>query len=119
MRRRSYSFEASVWIYPGEQGNWHFVTVPKQLSTEIRDTYAAFTRGWGSLPVRVSINRMTWETSIFPDRKSATYLLPLKSTVRRAAHVDAGDRIPVTLMIEISRAATAKPRARTKRARQA
>lgn len=39
--------------------------------------------GWGSLPVMATIGKTSWKTSIFPDKKSESYLLPLKAEVRK------------------------------------
>jgi len=48
-----------------------------------------FAKGWGSLPAVVTIGRTNWKTSIFPDKKSKGYLLPIKEEVRRRESVKA------------------------------
>ena len=70
-----YNLKAKVWIYPGA-GGWHFVSVPKKTSKEIKKLFGMMAGGWGSLPVVVAISKTSWKTSIFPDNKSGTYLLP-------------------------------------------
>lgn len=80
---------------------WHFVNLPKKLSKEIRETYGGLARGWGSLPVSVTIGETTWKTSIFPDKKSGTYLLPLKGKVRDQEAIRAGSVIKVALHVII------------------
>lgn len=50
-------------------------------------------KGWGSIPVTVTLGKSTWKTSIFPDKKAGTYLLPLKAAVRKKEGVGAGDKV--------------------------
>ncbi|MCD2173315.1 DUF1905 domain-containing protein [Rhizobium sp. C4] len=47
--------------------------------------------------VRATIHETSVETSIFPDKNSASYLLPLKASVRKAARVAVGDIIRIRL----------------------
>lgn len=78
---------------------WHFVTLPRKQSDAIKKMFGAIRRGWGSLPVAATIGKTRWETSIFPDRKTGAYLLPLKVDVRKKEGVAAGDMI--TFLLEI------------------
>ncbi|MCH7604898.1 DUF1905 domain-containing protein [Patescibacteria group bacterium] len=68
--------QGKVWLYSGMAG-WHFVTLPRKQSKEIEDLYSGILkRGWRSLQVTVIIGTTSWNTSIFPDKKSGTYMLP-------------------------------------------
>jgi Domain of unknown function (DUF1905) len=87
-----------VWLYPGMAG-WHFVTLPKKQSNEIKKRFGDFKRGWGSLPVTATIGKTQWKTSIFPDKKAGAYLLPIKSDVRKKEHIHTGDSIVMLLEI--------------------
>ncbi len=78
---------------------WHFVYVDKKKSKEIREKYATFKKGWGSIPVTVTLGKTTWKTSIFPDKKSETYLLPLKAEVRKKEGVSAKEMIVFSIAI--------------------
>ena len=96
-----YKMRAKVWRYPGmalrhgsEQAGWHFLTLPKKQSAEIKARFGASARGWGSLPIVVTVGKTSWKTSIFPDRKADTYLLPLKSAVRKKEKIVDGATIP-------------------------
>lgn len=93
-----YAQKAKVWLYPGAAA-WHFITIPKNTSEKIRKKYAARTRGWGSLRVRVSLGESEWDTSIFPDKKSGTFLLPLKASIRKKEEVLEGETVSFTLAI--------------------
>lgn len=93
------TFNAKLWIYPGETAQWHFVSVPKIISQKLKKTYAHKKRGWGSLRVRAKIGKTTWNTSIFPDSKTDTFLLPVKSLVRKQEQIFHSDTVSVSLEI--------------------
>lgn len=64
--------------------SWYFVALPKDLSEELNALFADHKRGFGSLPVEASIGSTVWRTSLFPDSKRDTFLLPLKASIRKA-----------------------------------
>ncbi len=99
MASRVYKIKNTVWLYPGETASWHFVNVPKKQSKEIREKYGKSRRGFGSLPVSVTIGKTVFKTSIFPDKRSETYLLPLKAEVRKKEKF--GDKDEIRFMIKI------------------
>ncbi len=100
-KKTLYKLKSEVWLYPGESANWHFISVPKRESEEIKKNFAKNQRGWGSLPVMVTIGKTSWKTSIFPDKKSGTFLLPLKADVRKKEGIYKGDKISFTLEIRV------------------
>lgn len=102
MRTNSYNMRAEVWLYPGAAA-WHFVTLPKKQSAEIKERFGAASRGWGSLPVVARIGKTSWKTSIFPDKREGAYLLPLKAEVRRIESVRAGETIAFSIDIDLRR----------------
>ncbi len=89
---RKYKCRSEVWLYPGMSG-WMFASLDKAQSARIKEKHGKQARGFGSIPVEVTLGKTKWKTSIFPDKKSATYLLPLKAVVRRKEGVDKGDHI--------------------------
>ncbi len=97
---QNYKFKSKVWLYPGVAA-WHFVTLPQTLSKRIKTTFAGLERGFGSFPVEVSIGANSWRTSIFPDKKAGSYLLPLKAIVRKKEFIKAGQTITVSIKIEV------------------
>ncbi len=97
--KNSCSFQAKVWLYPGDQAAWHFITIPEELSASIKETYRANAKGWGSIPVEIVIGKTSWKTSIFPDRKRNAYLLPLKASVRKKEGIEKGDQMKVAMKI--------------------
>lgn len=94
-----FRIRAKVWLYPGMAG-WHFVTIPKHARDEINYFFSHAKRGWGSLPVLVTLGKTSWKTSIFPDKKLGSYLLPLKADVRKKEAVREGDSIDFVLKLE-------------------
>lgn len=90
-----YEFVAELWEYHG-QGSWHFVTLPKDISEEIKVTTERVA-GFGSVRVLVCMGKSEWKTSIFPDSKSGCYVLPLKKDVRKAENLVAGAQVSVTI----------------------
>jgi hypothetical protein len=95
------SVTAPLWLWSGEGGSWHFVTIPPDASVEIRLESAAsgIRRGFGSVRVEANINGIRWKTSIFP-QKSGGYILPVKAAVRRDAGIAADD--VVTVLIDLA-----------------
>src|SRR5206468_7383147 len=87
---------APLWLWSGENGSWHFLTVPEEQSGEIRAHCLASMRGFKSARVEVTINGVTWRTSVFP-QKSGGYFLPVKADVRRRAEIAAGDVVTVEI----------------------
>ncbi|HEX2803293.1 MAG TPA: DUF1905 domain-containing protein [Sphingomicrobium sp.] len=87
-----------LWLWSGEGGSWHFVTVPDEQASEIRAAAFAGPRGFGSVRVEATINGVAWRTSVFP-QKSGGYILPVKAEVRRRAAIAAGDEVTLTLTL--------------------
>jgi hypothetical protein len=83
-----------LWLWTGENGSWHFLTVPEEQSDEIRAHSLSAMRGFRSARVEATINDVTWRTSVFPV-KSGGYFLPVKAQVRRKAGIAAGDEVTV------------------------
>src|SRR5215813_11075300 len=94
----TYAFSAPVWVYPGK-GGWHFVTIPQDVSEEIGSLLRGMRRGWGSFPVTITIGATRWQTSVFPDRASSTFVLPLKTAVRKKEQI--GERDTVSVLLEL------------------
>jgi hypothetical protein len=59
------------------------VSLPEDASEEIFEISEGLTNGFGSLKVEAQIGTVVWQTSIFPDSKTRTFDLPLKSEVRK------------------------------------
>lgn len=99
--RASYTMTEKVFLYPGEAANWHFVPVTKKVGQEIKEKYGKYAKGFGSLPVTVTIGKTIWQTSIFPDKYSGSYILPLKARVRKKEEIEAGEKVTFSIVIRI------------------
>lgn len=91
-----FEFTAPLWLHPGADA-WHFVSVPPEISADIADLTAGVRRGFGSVRVGVRVGATSWRTSVFPDSKSGTYVLPMKKQVRSAEQLTAGDDVRARL----------------------
>lgn len=92
------SFSASVWRYDGPAA-WHFVSLPAEVADEIADRVADRSTAFGSVRVEARIGGTTWATSLFPDTRSGTYLLPVKMAVRSAEDLTDGSAVTVHLVV--------------------
>ena len=98
MKGANYKIKAKVWLYPGMAG-WLFVYIDKKISAKIKTEQAKKPRrGWGSVRVRATIGKTSWETSIFLD-KEGPYLLPVKAQVRKKEGIGDGDTVTLTIQI--------------------
>ncbi|MCG3176495.1 MAG: hypothetical protein MOGMAGMI_01450 [Candidatus Omnitrophica bacterium] len=92
------TMRAEVRLWSGAAA-WYFALLPVSEARSIKREHGVHARGWGSLPVIARVGEVEWRTSIFPDGKSGTYLLPLKADVRRRAGIKRGDRIELGLRV--------------------
>ena len=79
-------------------GAWCFVTVPEELSDDLLLSGGPPT-AFGSIRVEVGVGGSVWRTSVFPDRRSGCYVLPVRKAVRRAEHLEVGDPVRVRLQV--------------------
>ncbi|MCK9426469.1 MAG: DUF1905 domain-containing protein [Ignavibacteriaceae bacterium] len=96
--KATYRVRAKVWLYQGF-GGWHFMNISTKQSSMIRTLYGIEARPFGSIPVSVTIGKTQWKTSLFPDKKSKSYLLAIKADVRRKEHIASGDTIIAQVQI--------------------
>ena len=80
---------------------YYFVPVPDEQSADIHEVATQASYGWGVIPVEARVGGNAFTTSLFP--KDETYLLPLKTAVRRKTDITAGDRIAVEMTIQAVR----------------
>lgn len=95
---KKFRIKEKIFKWTGK-GAWFFVRLNKKDSSEIKDHFGMFAKGWGSLPVRVEIGGSKWKTSIFPDKE--TYLLPIKSQIRIAEDIKEGEELNFHLEVAI------------------
>lgn len=96
----AYDFRAKVWMYSGE-GAWFFITLPIEYADEIK----MMTKGWpnkgyGTIKVEAGIGDVRWQTSIFPDKKSGSYLMPIKRDVRIRCQISDGTMVQIAVVLK-------------------
>ena len=92
----AYEFTAPLWKWDGNAA-WHFVTLPFDVTDEIDEITTGRQGGFGSVKVKVTIGRTTWTTSVFPDNKRESFILPVKAAVRKAEGLAEGTPAAVRL----------------------
>ena len=90
-------FKARVWVYSG-MGGWHFVTLPPAQTKKVREA-VPLRKGFGSVRVHARIGKTEWQTSIFPDKRSQSYVLPIKAAVRKAESIANDKSVQVELRL--------------------
>ncbi len=98
MTKFEFAFVAKIWEWDGPQA-WHFVSLPKDLADLVKESFGHNARGFKSLRVEVTVSDEIWKTSIFPDSKRGTYILPIKKDIRKRLDVKHGSRIEVEFSI--------------------
>ncbi len=91
-------FDGKIWYWRGP-APWYFVTVPPEPCRALKAIVQNVTYGWGMIPVTVQVGHSKWTTSLWP--KDGSYIVPIKTTIRRAEALEEGDTVTVRLNIGI------------------
>lgn len=105
--RKTFKFKSKVIVWNAgngerkdDSGSWRFARVPEKVSAEIKEMQKGrLRRGWGAVYVNVKIGKSEWQTSVFPDRRSSTYILPLKKEIRYEENLYDGIDIKVSIEV--------------------
>ncbi|MCO6499058.1 MAG: DUF1905 domain-containing protein [Vicingus serpentipes] len=93
-----YQFSTKLWRYNSQNG-WYFATVPKNYSKEIRAHLKWQEEGWGRMKATVIINDLNWDTSIWFDTNKNSYILPIKSEVRKKLSLKEDDLLTISILV--------------------
>ncbi|XOV94482.1 MAG: DUF1905 domain-containing protein [Bacteroidota bacterium] len=93
-----YDFTTKMWRH-NSTGGWYFVSLPKDLSKEIREHFQWQEEGWGRMKAFAGIGEMTWESSIWFDTKMDTYILPIKADIRKRLNLEVDQEIHMNVWI--------------------
>ena len=93
-----FAFTVIPWQHTGSSG-WVLVNVPHKMSNEIRKHFKREEQGWGRLSIIAQIKNTSWPTAIWYDTQHQTYLLPIKSEVRKKENINVGQSIEVNIYI--------------------
>jgi hypothetical protein len=92
-----YKFSAKIW--KPSNGSWHFGSLPKNMSSEIRQNLKWQEEGWGRLSAQAKIDEFEWKTAIWFDTKMGCYLLPVKADIRKKAGLKENQMIDILIWI--------------------
>jgi len=56
--------------------------------------------GWGRLKTEAIYQDSKWSTSLWYDKKSAAYLLPLTAKIRKKHNIQLGDLVEIELLVD-------------------
>ncbi len=96
-----FEFEGDAWFYKNPNAVF-FISLPTDISADILDLVGTSLNPWGTVPVMVTINDFSWETSMFPRPDRGCYDLPLNARARKRLGIGDGDLVSVTLLIAIT-----------------
>lgn len=86
----TFAFSAELFEWDArDDASWVFAGLPVDVAEDIRDMVPT-KRGFGSVPVVVRCGSSEWRTSVFPDKRSGSFVLPVKKAVRTAQHLEVG-----------------------------
>lgn len=77
------------------------------MSEEVEARYGNQKRGWRSIPIRVTVGKTTWDTSMFrertvtQERNLECFLIPVKTAVRKGEHLDEGREVAVKVVVRL------------------
>lgn len=95
-------FKASLWKWSGQVA-WFFITLPEENYEDIKQISSFMDKkSFGSVRVEVKIGKTSWQTSIFPDSKTKTYLLPVKREIRANEGLKTGNKVRVSIKLATS-----------------
>lgn len=107
MSAETYTVTTPLWIWTSDKApaSWHFLTIDGEAGEAIhalalmRRLESGRRRGWGAMKVRATVGETEWDTSIFPDKGSGGWLLPVKAAVRTAEGLAVGEQVLVTITV--------------------
>ena len=102
----AYSFQGELFIWSGGQASWYFIRMPQELAEDLKEQMEGLTNGFGSIRVEATIEEAVFRTSLFPESATRCYVLPVKKQVRRAAEIEEGDIVDVSLLVLLNEAPT-------------
>jgi len=94
----NYNIQAVLWRHKSA-GGWYFVTIPQEISKEIRDNLQWQEEGWGRMKASAIIKEHQWDTAIWFDTRTNSYVLPIKAQIRKKLSLEEGDIIDIRVLV--------------------
>ena len=92
-------FTAPLWRWEARREFWTFVSLPAELTGEVRELAGDLPRGFGAIRAHARVGAKQWWTSVFPQNADGQYVLPVKKSVRESNGLELGDDVRVWLQL--------------------
>lgn len=89
---KEFKYSGTVEIFPGP-GGWHYVIVPKEIANITKEIAVR-----GLTPIRVTIGRTSFNTSLLPYGDGRQFLA-LSKNVRKQESINLGDIINISFTL--------------------
>lgn len=89
-----FTITGSAWEWRGPSP-FYFMSIPPEISQDIKAISAGASYGWGAIPVQLSAGEHMWTTSIFT--RDGHYIVPLKKALREVLGVGVGEGLTLTV----------------------
>jgi len=98
-----YEFIAKAYRYStsADGVGWTIVSLPKEISIEIRENFKQLEESWGRMKVIAKAGKSEWKTAIWFDTKQDTYLLPIKAEIRKIENILLDKDIEIVIWIPL------------------
>ena len=93
----SYTFSSELYLWEARTDSWVFLNLPEDVADEIEDAAPEPRRGFGAVKVEVTVGDSMWCTSVFPSKRDATFVLPVKKAILKAESLAVGDTVKMSL----------------------
>lgn len=92
-------FTAPLWRWEARREFWTFVSLPADVTGEVRELAGDLPRGFGAVRAHARVGTKQWWTSVFPQHADGQYVLPIKKSVRESSGIGLGDDVRVWLQL--------------------
>jgi len=97
-----FDFQAIIRLRNNGKSPWsrYFVTIPKEIANPLRNNYKSIKRKGVSIPIQARIGFLSRSTSMFYSKQHQTYILPIKSDVRKQLQIKEQDTVYIQITIQ-------------------
>jgi hypothetical protein len=91
------------FVFKGKVFEWrgpapfYFVAIPQAISEQIEELKSELTYGWGVIPAKITIGKVTVTTSLIP--KDGVFYVPLKLEIRKPNSIELGDVVQIAIQL--------------------
>jgi hypothetical protein len=93
-------FTGKLWRWKGDApAAWYFITLPPEAAAQVRFV-SGKAKVFGSIRIIAQIGSTRWKTSLFPDKTTGSFLLPVKAAVRQSENLEIDKIITVNFGLD-------------------